>query len=58
MRDKDKRWRRRGRNKRGRAIERRHTWAIGQWWFIKVNGETRVRMRCLILIGHVNYVSQ
>jgi hypothetical protein len=35
-------------------IERRQMWPTGQWWFIKEKREPRVRMRYLILIGHVN----
>jgi hypothetical protein len=30
------------------------TWHIGKLQFIKVQGEPRVRMWCLILIGHAN----
>jgi len=39
-------------------IERRQTWLIGKGHFTKVKGKPRVWMRCLILIGHVNQVSQ
>ena len=39
-------------------VERKTTWHIGKQSFIKVNGESHVRMRCLILIGHVNQVNQ
>ena len=35
-------------------IERRQMWLKGKWQFIKVKGKPCVRMRCLILIGHVN----
>ena len=35
-------------------IERRQMWHMGERQFIKVQGEPCVRMRCLILIGHVN----
>lgn len=30
----------------------------GKWQFIKVQEEACVRMRCLIVIGHLNYVNQ
>lgn len=39
-------------------IQRRQMWPIHKWWFIKLRGKTRVRMRSLILIGQVNQVSQ
>jgi hypothetical protein len=35
-------------------IERRQMWTIGKWRFIKAKGKDSVRMRCLILIGHMN----
>lgn len=35
-------------------IHRRKMWHIEKWKFIKVRGETLVRMRCFVLIGHVN----
>ena len=69
MRDKHKRLRMRekgkGTRERGKRflswrskdclwIERRQMWPIGKWQFIKVKGDPCVRMRCLILIGHVN----
>ena len=34
-------------------IERRQIWNLRKWQFTK--GKPHVRMRCLILIGHVNY---
>ena len=34
-------------------IEKRQKWPIGKWQFIKVQEETRVRMRCLIFFVHV-----
>lgn len=38
--------------------ERRQMWHKGKWQFIKVQEEACVRMRCLIVIGHLNYVNQ
>lgn len=36
------------------VVRERQMWPIGKWWLIKVKWETCVRMRHLILIGHVN----
>lgn len=35
-------------------IEKRQMWPIRKWEVIKVRGATLIRMRCLILSGHVN----
>jgi hypothetical protein len=35
-------------------VESTTTQHIRKWSFIKVNGKSQVRMRCLILIGHAN----
>lgn len=64
-RDKDRRKRKREKGKRWQYIcprgtldylwiHRRKIWHIGKWKLIKERGETLDRMRCLILIGHVN----
>lgn len=39
---------------KGLLLGREKTRPIGKWRFIKVKGKPRVRMRCLVLIGHVN----
>lgn len=35
-------------------IERRQTQHIGNWQFIKVKGEHPIKMKYIILVGHVN----
>jgi hypothetical protein len=57
-----KQGRRRGTSPRGNKglhLERRkQTRHIGKWWLKKYKGKPHIRMRCLILTGHVTYVSQ